>query len=109
MFIQSLRLHDFRSYHEVTLTPPRGTTVLAGENGTGVVSTVRTFDPWWADVIAVPREKEWNSAHKFGSAHAGVCNFLLGDGSVRAVSTTTPHEVLYALSVVNDGETTQLP
>ena len=35
MFIQSLRLHDFRSYHEVTLTPPRGTTVLAGENGTG--------------------------------------------------------------------------
>ena len=35
MYIQSLRLHDFRSYHEVTLTPPRGTTVLAGENGTG--------------------------------------------------------------------------
>lgn len=85
------------------------TYMCAGENGTGVVSTVRTFDPWWADVIAVPREKEWNSAHKFGSAHAGVCNFLLGDGSVRAVSTTTPHEVLYALSVVNDGETTQLP
>ena len=33
MFIQSLRLHDFRSYHEVTLTPPRGTTVLAGTDG----------------------------------------------------------------------------
>ncbi|MBR5758667.1 MAG: DUF1559 domain-containing protein, partial [Thermoguttaceae bacterium] len=85
------------------------TYLCAGENGTGVVSTVRTFDAWWADVIAVPREKQWNSAHKFGSAHAGVCNFLLGDGSVRAVSTTTPHDVLYALSVVDDGATVNTP
>lgn len=35
MFIQSLRLHDFRSYHQVMLTPPRGATVFVGENGTG--------------------------------------------------------------------------
>ena len=35
MYIESLRLQDFRSYHQVTLTPPRGTTVFVGENGAG--------------------------------------------------------------------------
>ena len=35
MYIQTLRLHDFRSYRQVMLTPPRGTTVFVGENGTG--------------------------------------------------------------------------
>ena len=35
MYIQSLRLHDFRSYRQVTLTPPRGATVFVGENGAG--------------------------------------------------------------------------
>ena len=35
MFIQSLRLHDFRSYHQVLLTPPAGVTVFVGENGAG--------------------------------------------------------------------------
>lgn len=35
MYIQSLRLHDFRSYRQVLLTPPRGSTVFVGENGAG--------------------------------------------------------------------------
>ena len=35
LYIESLRLHDFRSYRQVMLTPPRGTTVFVGENGTG--------------------------------------------------------------------------
>lgn len=35
MYIETLRLHDFRSYRQVLLTPPRGTTVFVGENGTG--------------------------------------------------------------------------
>lgn len=35
MYMQSLRLHDFRSYRQVLLTPPAGTTVFVGENGTG--------------------------------------------------------------------------
>ncbi len=84
------------------------TYLCAGEDGYGVVSTIRTFDSWWGETIALPGEKEWNSAHKFGSAHAGVVNFLMGDGAVRAISSTTPHDVLYALSVVDDGETIQL-
>lgn len=35
MLLTSLRLHDFRSYNQVILTPPAGVTVLAGKNGTG--------------------------------------------------------------------------
>jgi len=35
MRISSLRLQDFRTYHQLLLTPPPGITVLAGPNGTG--------------------------------------------------------------------------
>ncbi|MGL4944605.1 MAG: DUF1559 domain-containing protein [Thermoguttaceae bacterium] len=45
----------------------------------------------------------------FGSYHAGVCNFAIGDGSVRAISNTTPGSVLSALARVNDGVSVSLP
>ncbi len=35
MVISSLRLQDFRSYHGLLLTPPKGITVFVGPNGTG--------------------------------------------------------------------------
>ena len=35
MHILSLRLHDFRSYRQVMLSPPKGATVFVGENGAG--------------------------------------------------------------------------
>lgn len=35
MNITSLRLHDFRSYSQLALTPPDGVTVLTGPNGAG--------------------------------------------------------------------------
>lgn len=35
MHITSLRLHDFRSYKQVVLRPPKGVTVLVGQNGAG--------------------------------------------------------------------------
>ena len=35
MHILSLRLHDFRSYRQVLLSPPPGATVFVGENGAG--------------------------------------------------------------------------
>jgi len=35
MHILSLRLHDFRSYRQVLLSPPKGATVFVGENGAG--------------------------------------------------------------------------
>jgi prepilin-type processing-associated H-X9-DG protein len=45
----------------------------------------------------------------FGSWHSGVCNFLLGDGSVRAIAVTTPGTILEALSDVSDGVPVTLP
>jgi prepilin-type N-terminal cleavage/methylation domain-containing protein len=40
----------------------------------------------------------------FGSYHPGVCQFVLGDGTVKAVSVTTPTPILRRLSVKDDGE-----
>ncbi len=46
----------------------------------------------------------------FGSYHPGVCPFLLGDGSVRAMSVTTPVlPVLYSLAAVADGKAVAVP
>jgi hypothetical protein len=46
----------------------------------------------------------------FGSWHTGICNFTLGDGSVRAVSVTTPPEsILYPLARVDEGTAVSLP
>jgi len=46
----------------------------------------------------------------FGSDHPGVCNFLMGDGSVRNISSTTPmYPILCALSDVADGVAVSLP
>lgn len=35
MRLTTLRLHDFRSYQQVLLAPPKGVTVFVGENGAG--------------------------------------------------------------------------
>jgi type II secretory pathway pseudopilin PulG len=59
---------------------------------------------------------------QWGSSHPGVCNFLIGDGSVRAIAVTTPtgalavtnngtlnpNSILAKLGNVNDGEVVTL-
>ena len=45
----------------------------------------------------------------FGSYHTSVCNFLMGDASVQAVSVTTPGLLLQNLSDVSDGASVSLP
>lgn len=44
----------------------------------------------------------------FGSRHPGICQFVFGDGSVRAVKSNTPLEVLTMLGQPNDGGVFQL-
>ncbi|MGL6194587.1 MAG: DUF1559 domain-containing protein [Thermoguttaceae bacterium] len=52
----------------------------------------------------------WLNGYGFGSSHAGTCLFLLGDGSVRSVSNTTPvFPILFSLSHVRDGKSVSLP
>jgi type II secretory pathway pseudopilin PulG len=46
---------------------------------------------------------------QFGSNHAGIVNFLIGDGSVRAVSTATNRDILEALADGQDGTPVTLP
>ncbi|MDR3199610.1 MAG: DUF1559 domain-containing protein [Planctomycetaceae bacterium] len=50
------------------------------------------------------------SGYSFGSSHLGVCHFLIGDGSVRAFSTTTPmSSVLVPLANTSDGKSVSIP
>ncbi|MGL4944571.1 MAG: DUF1559 domain-containing protein [Thermoguttaceae bacterium] len=44
-------------------------------------------------------------AYGFGSYHAGVCNFVLGDGAVKSLSTTIAPDVLGSAADVSDGGT----
>ncbi len=45
----------------------------------------------------------------FGSYHTGVCNFLVGDGSVHGVSTTVALSVIGRLGDVSDGKAVSIP
>jgi type II secretory pathway pseudopilin PulG len=47
--------------------------------------------------------------YAFGSPHSSVCNFLIGDGSIRGVSVTTSIDVLAYLAAANDGNSVTLP
>jgi len=48
-------------------------------------------------------------ASGFGSSHTGVCQFVLGDGSVTGVSVTTAMPILFSYAVVNDGRSVSIP
>jgi type II secretory pathway pseudopilin PulG len=57
-------------------------------------------------------EQDYSSVvgYGFGSYHSGICQFLIGDGSVRAFANSTPMaEVLCRLADVSDGEPVSLP
>ena len=40
----------------------------------------------------------------FGSYHPGICQFVLGDGSVRSIGVNIAPEILRLLVVRNDGK-----
>jgi prepilin-type N-terminal cleavage/methylation domain-containing protein len=50
------------------------------------------------------------SNYGFGSWHPDTCHFLFGDGTVHAFPVTVPFDpILFALGVVNDGQTVAIP
>jgi prepilin-type N-terminal cleavage/methylation domain-containing protein len=78
--------------------------VFGGQNnsirrmaGVGPTGNVRPLRP--------PQDQ--NGAHaneSFGGPHAGVCQFVFGDGSVKAVRTTVDVQTLSLLATRNDGQ-----
>jgi hypothetical protein len=84
----------------------------AKADGNPVAAVCRTFDGSY-NFIA----KEWqdmpasmdDGMSNFGSWHAGLCNFLIGDGSVRGINNTTSGAILQALSSTRDGQVVSLP
>jgi len=71
----------------------------------------RSFEDGSGNWVPIARTTDqYTYASPFGGAHTGVTNFVLGDGSVRAISITTPPDtILYPLTRVDDGLTASLP
>ena len=100
-------------------------TFLAGTGANSTNHAGRVFLDWnpppapaaftiggtWRNIVPPrPNPTDTQYYHSFGSWHPGICNFLLGDGSVRAVSVTTPADpILFSLSVVSSGQSVSLP
>ena len=74
---------------------------------------VRGDDMDTAVVFPIRRPKEtaglYYQQSAFGSWHPGVCQFAVGDGSVRAVPVTVSLTVYGALGHVKDGRAVSLP
>jgi hypothetical protein len=77
----------------------------------------RSFeDSYGGNWIPIMRPNEMSvipgvmSTYGFGSWHPGVCNFVLGDGSVHAINVTVPPStILYPLARCDDGEFVSVP
>jgi hypothetical protein len=84
--------------------------LTAHPNGNGVVPVTRTFD----DNRFIARGQEEagladGGVSYFGSPHTGMCNFLIGDGSVRGLNVSTSSDLLRDLSSTKDGKSVALP
>ena len=68
--------------------------------------------PGLVHLIARPNDGLYESGNNwianFGSWHTGVCNFVLGDGSVHALSVTTSADILRGLGDCSDGRSVSI-
>ncbi|MDR1271195.1 MAG: DUF1559 domain-containing protein [Planctomycetaceae bacterium] len=92
------------------LTQAAGRYLRDSGNGTGNIYKTGNMD-YGGRALAKPNDEDSDTVRStlFGSAHPGVVNFLLGDGSVRSLQLTTPAPILAALATVNDGTTVAIP
>jgi len=86
----------------------RGDMGYHGAQGTHVRSFTRTFAGY--GIARGPNDRTWQPEPTlFGSAHPGVCNFLVGDASVRGVSVTADGRLLTRLANPVDGHPAAFP
>jgi prepilin-type N-terminal cleavage/methylation domain-containing protein len=90
------------------------TYLTAWQQGRGVDSVTRTFDKNGATDRFIAKGKESagladGGVSYFGSPHTGICNFLIGDGSVHGLPNTTSSDLLRKLACTRDGQTATLP
>ncbi len=115
---------DGLSFQRSQITPAHvrdGTsnTILAGEKHINPLCYMSTcdsgdnetmFSGWNNDIYRItsvrPRRdtENWNAPQYFGSAHSGSCNFILADGSVRAISYAVDAATFRALGSRASGE-----
>jgi hypothetical protein len=87
---EALSLSDF--------TDGASSTVLAGDVSAG-------YQPWGSpENTRDPAAGLGASPTQFGSVHVGICQFLMGDGSVRAVSENVSPGVLKAIATPDGKE-----
>lgn len=91
---------------------------VAGEtNPSGDGSIYNGDHEWWYSRVAGagmplcdgPDDTSAFHATRFGSDHVGICQFVLCDGSVRALPNSTPTDVLALLTQRNDNQSFTLP
>jgi hypothetical protein len=85
------------------------TYLTAYANGGGVVYVTRTFDHGTGMIYRNNEDVPSDGNVYFGSPHTGICNFLIGDGSVHGISATTSADLLRKLASVKDGNAASLP
>ena len=92
-----------------------GTLYARAMSGTGYSLQTDTISTnHWVD-CSIRRSKDptitnnWWWLSNFGAAHTGICNFVLGDGSVQGISVSTPGNILACLATCMDGNSVSIP
>lgn len=86
--------------------PDRFGNMAQGDGSIYNPDNARVIGRWAGPGVSLarsPAESSGLSSDIFGSAHPGVCQFLFGDGHVRALGNSTDSEILGYLSVRDDG------
>jgi hypothetical protein len=82
---------------------------LMGRSPSDLADYMRVKDPSANPDHAMPNNGNTWGRFGFGSNHAGICQFVLGDSSVRSFPVTVDAELLYFWADVQDGNTVSLP
>ncbi len=93
-----------------SITDGLSNTIAFGENRGGSTTATNPRSPatfGWLSAITLPASATWllgeDNYYEFSSNHTGVCNFVLGDGAVRSISTSLDGQVWLRSNGMGDG------